>query len=268
MRGSRAIRRWSHVLAAVVVLLAATGLFVVSPASAFEAGLRVCNNSDEAVGVALGTRGERGWQSKGWTEIVPGDCAALIEDRLIQDYYYLYATDGTGGAWQGNVFLCSRGRDFEILGTGDCIARGYSRTPFFEVETYGAKKWTVILRPWTALYAATPPLSSAWTQTRPDEAARHQLYEIVTSSVPAAPLQTLLSQSGGVEFKDRRQVVELVEGYQRDLPRALATELRVWFRETEDEPVAERLSFYDNGRHLVTVVRTPYGFALGIDPGR
>jgi uncharacterized membrane protein len=249
----------------VGLMLATTPL----PATADETdGLKVCNQSEKPIGVALGYKAENGWQSKGWTPIAVGGCETVLTGQLVERHYYLYATDETGGAWQGRAFLCSRGRDFTILGTEDCLARGYSRTPFFEIETLGAKAWTVLLRGSNALYAATPPLTSAWIQTRPEDAAPYQLYEIVTTASPSAPLSRLLGQSGAVGW-ERRAILNVIDAYVGRTPRAIASELRVWFRQAGRGGIAQRLSFYDNGKHVVTVVRNDRGrFVLGIDPGR
>ena len=40
--------------------------------------------------------------------------------------------------------MCSRDKEFTIRGTQDCLARGFDRTGFFEVDT-GEQRWTVQL---------------------------------------------------------------------------------------------------------------------------
>jgi hypothetical protein len=50
--------------------------------------------------------------------------------------YYVYAIDyDRGGEWMGQAIMCTR----------DCLARGYDRTGFFEVDTGGQRAWTVQL---------------------------------------------------------------------------------------------------------------------------
>ena len=218
------------------------------------------------MGVALGRRGPDGWQSEGWTPIKAGKCATVLEHQLTLPYYYLYATDETGAAWQGSAFLCTRGRDFRIIGTDDCIARGYSRTPFFEVAVEDADEWTVRLLGDTASNAPATATTSFWQQSSPEESARHQLYELVTSSAPPAPLLDLLTQSGTLEWRDRKEIMLLMQNV--SLVEATATEIHVWLRDGAAEPVVERVSFYDGEDHIATVVRTNLGFAFGIDPGR
>jgi hypothetical protein len=41
--------------------------------------------------------------------------------------------------------MCTREREFTIRGTDDCLARGYDRTGFFEIDTGEQPSWTVQL---------------------------------------------------------------------------------------------------------------------------
>jgi hypothetical protein len=41
--------------------------------------------------------------------------------------------------------MCSRDKEFTIRGTEDCLARGYDRTGYFEVDTGEQRAWTVQL---------------------------------------------------------------------------------------------------------------------------
>src|SRR5213595_3641414 len=71
------------------------------------ADFRLCNNTSSRVGIALGY------------------------DR--------------GGEWSGQAFMCSRDKEFTIKGTDNCLARGFDRTGFFEVDTGEQRAWTVQL---------------------------------------------------------------------------------------------------------------------------
>jgi hypothetical protein len=60
--------------------------------------------------------------------------------------YRIYAVDyDRGGEWSGQAFMCTRDKEFTIRGTGDCLARGFERTGFFEVDTGEQQTWTVQL---------------------------------------------------------------------------------------------------------------------------
>ncbi len=70
----------------------------------------------------------------------------LLNGNLIARYYYVYAIDyDRGGEWMGQAFMCTRDREFTIRGIGNCLARGYDRSGFFEVDTGEQRNWTVQL---------------------------------------------------------------------------------------------------------------------------
>jgi hypothetical protein len=50
--------------------------------------------------------------------------------------------------------MCSRDKEFTIKGTENCLARGFDRTGFFEVDTGEQRAWTVQL---TDSNEQTPP---------------------------------------------------------------------------------------------------------------
>lgn len=110
------------------------------------ADLRVCNQTRNPVNIALGYRAERGWQSEGWWLAGPDDCAIVFQGALNARFYYIFAADDVGGgAWDGSVFMCTRDETFTIFGVEDCLARGYERTGFFEVDTQNRSDWTLQL---------------------------------------------------------------------------------------------------------------------------
>ena len=128
-------------LGALPVCVALLGF--VAPA---KADLRVCNETANPVSIALGYRAERGWQSEGWWVAGSGQCATVYQGELDARFYYLYAADDIGGgAWDGSVFMCTRDESFTIFGVEDCLARGYERTGFFEVDTQSRSDWTLQL---------------------------------------------------------------------------------------------------------------------------
>lgn len=68
------------------------------------ADFRVCNSTQNLVGVAIGYRAQDGWVSEGWWQVPSSTCATLIEGELQSRYYYLYAEDAAhGGRWTGDV---------------------------------------------------------------------------------------------------------------------------------------------------------------------
>src|SRR6185369_12524515 len=114
-----------------------------SPAAA---DFRLCNNTSSRVGIALGYKDAEGWTTEGWWNISSRSCETLLRGTLVARFYYIYAIDyDRGGEWSGQAFMCSRDKEFTIRGTEDCLARGYDRTGYFEVDTGEQRAWTVQL---------------------------------------------------------------------------------------------------------------------------
>ncbi len=110
------------------------------------ADFRLCNNTSSRVGIALGYKDAEGWVTEGWWNVSSRSCETLLRGTLIARYYYIYALDyDRGGEWSGQAFMCSRDKEFTIRGTENCLARGYDRTGFFEVDTGEQRSWTVQL---------------------------------------------------------------------------------------------------------------------------
>ena len=127
-------------------------------AEAAEGNLRVCNHTANPVSIALGYRAERGWQSEGWWVAAPDECKTVYSgDVAARRYYYIYAADDIGGgSWDGNVFMCTRDESFTIFRVEDCLARGYERTGFFEIDTQNRSSWTLQLTDGNQVQGAEP----------------------------------------------------------------------------------------------------------------
>jgi uncharacterized membrane protein len=134
-------RRVAGVLVAslVVLVLAASA----GPAAA---DFRLCNNTASRVGVAVGYKDADGWTTEGWWNLPSRTCETVLKGNLVARYYYVYAIDyDHGGEWIGTAVMCTRDKEFTIRGIGDCLARGYDRSGFFEVDTGEQRAWTVQL---------------------------------------------------------------------------------------------------------------------------
>jgi uncharacterized membrane protein len=125
-------------------LVAVLGLaFSAGPAAA---DFRLCNNTTSRVGVAVGYKDADGWTTEGWWNLPSRSCETVLKGNLVARYYYIYAIDyDRGGEWMGTAFMCTRDKEFTIRGIGDCLARGYDRSGFFEVDTGEQRAWTVQL---------------------------------------------------------------------------------------------------------------------------
>jgi len=150
-------RAWTLVAALAV----ASGTLTLLPDIA-AADFRLCNRTGSRVGVAIGYKENEIWTTEGWWNVAANSCETLLRGDLVARFYYLYAVDyDQGGEWSGKAYMCSRDKEFTIRGAEDCLARGFERTGFLEVDTKEQRGWTVQLtegnqtapRP-----AAAPPL--------------------------------------------------------------------------------------------------------------
>jgi uncharacterized membrane protein len=125
------------------IALIAGGIAVPTMA---HADFRVCNGTQGRVGVAIGYKDNDIWSTEGWWNVAANSCETLMRGPLVARFYYLYAIDyDQGGEWSGKAFMCTRDKEFTIKGNQDCLARGYDRIGFFEVDTGEQKNWTVQL---------------------------------------------------------------------------------------------------------------------------
>jgi uncharacterized membrane protein len=110
------------------------------------ADFRLCNNTGSRVGVALGYKDAEGWTTEGWWNLSARSCETLVKGQLVARYYYVFAVDyDRGGEWSGRAYMCTRDKEFTIRGIEDCLARGFERAGFFEVDTGEQRSWTVQL---------------------------------------------------------------------------------------------------------------------------
>ncbi len=127
---------------ALYTVFAFSGSLVATPAA--QAGLKLCNKTNNLVGVALGYKDQKGWASEGWWNVDPNVCQTLLEGPLIARYYYIFAIDyKEGGSWGGSAKLCTREKLFTIRGIKECEKRNAKRTGFYEVDTGEELDWSI-----------------------------------------------------------------------------------------------------------------------------
>ena len=132
-------------------------VLVPQPAAA---DFRLCNNTSSRVGISVGYKENEGWTTEGWWNLPARTCETLLRGTLVARYYYIYAVDyDHGGEWSGQAFMCTREKEFTIKGTADCLARGFDRTGFFEIDTGEQPSWTVQLTE-PAELAPKPPVQT------------------------------------------------------------------------------------------------------------
>jgi len=139
----QSIRRLLPTRALLPAAVAAGLLGFAHPAAA---DFRLCNNTGSRVGIAIGYKDKEGWTTEGWWNLSARSCDTLLRGTLVARFYYIYALDyERGGEWSGQAFMCTRDKEFTIRGIENCLARGYERTGFFEVDTGEQRSWTVQL---------------------------------------------------------------------------------------------------------------------------
>ncbi|WP_413993783.1 DUF1036 domain-containing protein [Labrys okinawensis] len=137
------MKRFTAHLLPVVAAICLAPFLVTGPAWA---DFRLCNNTSSRVGVAVGYKDKQGWLTEGWWNVAARSCESILKGPLASRYYYVYAVDyDQGGEWSGSAFMCTRDKEFTIRGFENCLARGYDRTGYFEIDTGEQKAWTVQL---------------------------------------------------------------------------------------------------------------------------
>jgi len=132
------------------VLMFATAALHGTPASA---ALTICNQTSYILYTAAGYQAGAAMFTRGWTRIVPGDCAAVFPDPLTAPGYYVYARtsqahSGLARAWGGGVRLCAKDANFALqspLAVPGCQGDDTFQLPFAAVATRGKKAWTMTL---------------------------------------------------------------------------------------------------------------------------
>lgn len=140
------------------IAAAAAALLSLGWTGAAHADFRVCNATQNLVGVGIGYRAQAGWITEGWWHIEGSSCKTLIEGPLASRFYYLYAEDAErGGRWDGPITMCVADKEFKIAGVTDCVSRGFQRAGFQEYDTGEQASWMVQLSDAPAADATPPP---------------------------------------------------------------------------------------------------------------
>src|SRR6202042_2136019 len=157
-RTERRLRELVFAATPALFALAAALMFLSATTDPAAADLRLCNNTASRVGIAVGYKDAQGWTTEGWWNLPARTCETVLQGNLVARYYYVYAIDyDRGGEWMGQAYMCTRDKEFTIRGIGDCLARGYDRTGFFEVDTGEQRAWTVQLTESAEQPAQQPP---------------------------------------------------------------------------------------------------------------
>lgn len=144
-----------------LAVIAGGALLLCGMSMPAHADLKLCNNTESRVGVAIGYKDKDGWATEGWWTVEAKKCLTLLKGDLIARYYYVYALDyEKGGSWGGKAMMCIRDKEFTIRGIQDCVGRGFQKIGFFEVDTGEETDWTVSLSGEKTTPADAPPAAT------------------------------------------------------------------------------------------------------------
>ena len=102
-----------------------------------QVGLTLCNRSSGRLWTAVARRRGEGWESRGWWQLAPGGCVRTVDEVLIQEAYYVYASmetdEGPRLLAAGGEPFCTSPSRFAILGRERCEALHYNTSLFTRI---------------------------------------------------------------------------------------------------------------------------------------
>ena len=112
------------------------------------AGYTVCNDSPDALLIALGQMDGGKTVSRGWWTVTPGACARAMTAALNSAAIYLLAQRKAGTALvAGNQRFCTAATAFEIEGNQNCANRGFAEAGFAVTPTKGLSGYVAHIGP-------------------------------------------------------------------------------------------------------------------------
>ena len=121
-----------------------------------ERGLTLCNRTAHLIWAATAQLRNDRFHSRGWLRVPAGECTQVINESLIDRFYFYYAEAmndegrllreaGRAKIWGGERVLCTKPTRFAIDGEENCLARGYDTHGFKKIDTGAARRWTINL---------------------------------------------------------------------------------------------------------------------------
>ena len=107
-------------------------------------GLKVCNNFQGELRVALGTDDPDDFHTAGWWSIAPGTCQVLVDHSVANSHVYIEATSADNSIeLKGRTKVCLPEYNFELIGFPICD--GSNEKWFTDMGTSPAPARTIIL---------------------------------------------------------------------------------------------------------------------------
>lgn len=144
---TRYFAHYFALFAALFSLLIMAGLLLPQQVAAQQpVSVNLCNKTSYVIDVATALQAGAASQSKGWTQILSGDCAISPMKTTSDGQFYVYAqsVDAHAGAIQrfsGNEQFCIGARaGFEVDGRRECRERGLETADFAPADTRTKKR--------------------------------------------------------------------------------------------------------------------------------
>lgn len=132
------------------IRFALAALLLFASVGAAQAQFAVCNQTIDAINLAVAKDNDGVFKSEGWWTIGANRCVDVIKGELVNRYVYVYATDVFGqpvldGDFTGTN-MCIGAKAFAIEGIDSCWQRGFQQVRFMEVDTQAQVRWTLFLK--------------------------------------------------------------------------------------------------------------------------
>mgnify|MGYP001027679522 FL=1 len=132
---------------------ALTAAILAAAGGPAHASLMLCNRTSYVLYAATATLDPHAAEVRGWTRIVPGDCAVARPEGLTKSTYLVHARSsiahaGPARAWGGKWLLCVREGDFTLKQPSSgatCLGDGSFPVGFAAIDNKGRPSWSMTL---------------------------------------------------------------------------------------------------------------------------
>lgn len=122
-----------------VLLLPLVALVAIAAPTESRADYRLCNETSYVVNAAIGVQSRGDVTTRGWFEVLPGQCRVVVQGPLDADKYYFFSRvpsyyDIAVTRFESGVRLCVGTGDFLIAGATQCSDPSHKLERFIEVQ--------------------------------------------------------------------------------------------------------------------------------------
>lgn len=123
---------------AIVTTMAIIAVMAAAPGQA-QAAYRLCNETSYVFDAAIGVQSRGEVTTRGWFQVLPGQCRVVVKGPLDADKYYFFSRvpdyyDIAATRFEGGRQLCVGNGDFLIAGAQECTDPSGRMEQFIEVQ--------------------------------------------------------------------------------------------------------------------------------------